>query len=565
MGILAWTTLLPILGAVLVALIPKEEEAIHRGIGFLVALVTFLVSLLILGDFDSAQAGFQLEVNKAWVPALGIQFHLGVDGISLWLVLLTTLMMPITLFAPQAIGLRNIRVREFTVAMLVMETGMIGAFLAVDLFLFYVFWELMLVPMYFIIGIWGGERRLYASIKFVIYTLIGSLLMLAAILYLYVQAHQLTGTWSFDYATYASLTLPEQPQLLCFAAFTLAFMIKVPLFPLHTWLPDAHVEAPTGGSVILAAVMLKFGAYGFLRFAMSFFPLAAWETAPLIAILSVIGIIFGALMAYVQDDVKKLVAYSSVSHLGFVILGLLTLNPQGIEGGIYQMLAHGISTGGLFLGVGVLYERRHTRRLDDFGGLWKQMPTFSALFLIIVLASVGLPGLCGFIGEFLILLGTFTAGKGWTQMGLPGERMFPNPMLLGALSASAVIFAAMYLLMMYQKIFFGPLDKPENRDPHVKDIHGREVWVFGAICLAALVMGVYPRPILDRTEASVKAFSENFQKRLAESYKNPDGAPRFYPAPPPGAAPAAPAAPAGDTPPAAPAAPTPAPAGGGTP
>ena len=355
-------------------LVPKEEESIHRGIGFLVALVTFVVSLFILRDFDAAQAGFQLEVNRPWVPSLGINFHLGVDGISLWLVLLTTLMMPLTLFSPQAIGLRNVRVREFTVAMLVMETGMIGAFLAVDLFLFYVFWELMLIPMYFIIGIWGGERRLYASIKFVIYTLIGSLLMLAAILYLYVQAHALTGSWTFDYATYAALILPEQPQMLCFAAFALAFMIKVPLFPLHTWLPDAHVEAPTGGSVILAAVMLKFGAYGFLRFAMAFFPLATWEAAPTIAILSVIGIIFGALMAYVQDDVKKLVAYSSVSHLGFVVLGLLTLNAQGIQGGIFQMLAHGISTGGLFLGVGVLYERRHTRRLDDFGGLWKQMP-----------------------------------------------------------------------------------------------------------------------------------------------------------------------------------------------
>jgi NADH-quinone oxidoreductase subunit M len=321
-------------------------------------------------------------------------------------------------------------------------------------------------------------------------------------------------------------------------------MIKVPLFPLHTWLPDAHVEAPTGGSVILAAVMLKFGTYGFLRFAMSFFPLATWETAPLISILSVIGIIFGALMAYVQDDVKKLVAYSSVSHLGFVVLGLLTLNAQGIEGGIFQMLAHGISTGGLFLGVGVLYERRHTRRLDDFGGLWKQMPMFAALFLMIVLASVGLPGLCGFIGEFLVLLGTFTAGKGWLASGLPGDRMFPNPMLMGALSASAVILAAMYLLMMYQKIFFGPLDKPENRDPHVKDIHGREVWVFGAICLAALVMGVYPRPILERTEASVQAFTTSFQQRLNDAYKNPDGPPRFFPNQPP-AAPAAGAAPAG--------------------
>jgi NADH-quinone oxidoreductase subunit M len=551
MGILGWTTLLPILGALLVMLVPKEEESIHRGIGLFTSLATFIVSLFILGGFDNSQAGLQLEVNRPWVSAMGINFHLGVDGISLWLVLLTTLMIPLTLFSPQAIGLRNIRVREFTIAILVMETGMVGAFLAADLFVFYVFWELMLVPMYFIIGIWGGERRLYASIKFVIYTLVGSLLMLAAILYLYAEVHSLTGAWTFDYATFAKLSLPRVPQLFCFAAFALAFMIKVPLFPLHTWLPDAHVEAPTGGSVILAAVMLKFGTYGFLRFAMAFFPLAAQEFGPYIAILAVIGIIFGALMAYVQDDVKKLVAYSSVSHLGFVVLGLLTLNPQGIEGGIYQMLGHGISTGGLFLGVGVLYERRHTRRLDDFGGLWKKMPLFSALFLVIVLASVGLPGLCGFIGEFLILIGTFNAGKGWADSGLAGGGMFPNPMLMGALSATAVILAAMYLLTMYQKIFFGPLDKPENRDPHVKDIHGREVWVFGTIALLAFVMGVYPKPVLEAAEPAVKAFTASFQDRLAEAHRNPDGAAHFYPAlpapPAPAAAPEAPpaAAPAG--------------------
>ncbi|HEY0710248.1 MAG TPA: NADH-quinone oxidoreductase subunit M [Polyangia bacterium] len=554
MGILGWTTLLPILGALLVMLVPKEEESLHRGIGLLTALVTFGVSLLILGDFDNGTAGLQLVVNRPWVSSMGINFHLGVDGISLWLVLLTTLMVPVTLFSPQAIGLRNIRVREFTVAVLVMETGMIGAFLAADVFLFYVFWELMLVPMYFIIGIWGGERRLYASIKFVIYTLVGSLLMLAAILYLYVQVHALTGKWTFDYATFASLALPREAQLYCFGAFALAFLIKVPLFPLHTWLPDAHVEAPTGGSVILAAVMLKFGTYGLLRFAMAFFPLAAQEAAPLIAILSVIGIIFGALMAYVQDDVKKLVAYSSVSHLGFVVIGLLTLNAQGIQGAIYQMLAHGISTGGLFLGVGVLYERRHTRRLDDFGGLWKKMPLFSAFFLIIVLASVGLPGLCGFVGEFLILLGVFTAGKGWETGGLPGGSMFPSPMLLGALSASAVILAAMYLLTMYQKIFFGPLDKPENRDPHVKDIHGREVWVFAIVAAVAFVMGVYPKPVLDSSAASVDAFMASFKDRLGEAHRNPDGAPRFYPAladaPAPSAVPAPPPPPPPAPPPA---------------
>src|SRR3954470_40264 len=468
MGVLAWITLLPLFGAALVMLIPREEEAIHRGLGFGTALITFLISLLILGDFDGAQGGFQLEVDKVWIAPLGIRFHLGIDGVSLWLVLLTTFLMPVTLLSPQAIGIRNVRVREFIVAMLVLETGMIGAFLALDLFVFYVFWELMLIPMYFIIGIWGGDRRLYAAIKFVIYTLIGSLLMLVAILYLYSQWHAATGTYSFDYTNISHLSLPYLPQMLCFAAFALAFAIKVPIFPLHTWLPDAHVEAPTGGSVILAAVLLKFGAYGFLRFALPLFPLAAAEAAPLIAILAVIGIVYGALMAYVQDDAKKLVAYSSVSHLGFVVLGILTLNPTGIQGAIYQMLAHGISTGGLFFAVGLLYDRRHTRRLGDFGGLWAKTPVFAALFLAIVLASVGLPGLCGFVGEFLVLLGTFTARKSWIVVGMRG--FYPYPKVMAALAATAVILSAMYLLTMYQKLMFGPLDKAENRAPNMRDI-----------------------------------------------------------------------------------------------
>jgi NADH-quinone oxidoreductase subunit M len=555
MGILGWTTLLPLLGATLVMLVPKEEESIHRGIGFLAALATFVVSLFMLRDFDAAQAGFQLEVNRPWVQSLGINFHLGVDGISLWLVLLTTFMMPLTLFFPQSIGLRSIRVREFTVAMLVMETGMIGAFLALDLFVFYVFWELMLVPMYFVIGIWGGERRLYAAIKFVIYTLIGSLLMLAAILYLYVQAKAVGGSWTFDYRTLSALLLPELPQQLCFGAFALAFLIKVPIFPLHTWLPDAHVEAPTGGSVILAAVMLKFGTYGLLRFAMPFFPLATWELAPLIATLAVIGIIYGALMAYVQDDVKKLVAYSSVSHLGFVVLGLLALNPQGIQGGIFQMLAHGISTGGLFLAVGLLYDRRHTRRLDDFGGLWKRMPVFAAFFLIIVLASGGLPGLCGFVGEFLVLIGTWNAEKGWMAASLPQGRVFWYPMLMAGLSATAVILTALYLLTMYQKIMFGPLDKPENKDPNLKDVHGKEVWVFGLIALAAFALGIYPKPILESSEPAVKAFVTGFQDRLREAYRDPEAKAHFFPP-----LPAAPSEGAGP-----PAAPTNVPAPGTTP
>jgi NADH-quinone oxidoreductase subunit M len=557
MGLLAWITLLPLAGAALVLLVPREEEAIHRGLGLTVTLATFVLSLLILPDFDSAKAGFQLEVNKVWVESLGINFHLGVDGISLWLVLLTTLMVPLTLLSPQAIGLRNIRVREFTFAMLVLETGMVGAFLAVDLFVFYVFWELMLIPMYFIVGIWGGERRLYAAIKLVIFTFVGSLLMLAAILYLYVQVHGLLHRWTFDYATTAALTLPRVPQLVCFAAFALAFMIKVPLFPLHTWLPDAHVEAPTGGSVILAAVLLKFGAYGFLRFAMPFFPLATWQAGPIIAVLAVVGIIFGALMAYVQDDVKKLVAYSSVSHLGFVVLGLLTLNMQGIQGGIYQMLAHGISTGGLFFAVGLLYDRRHTRRLEDYGGLWARMPLFAACFLVIVLASAGLPGLCGFVGEFLVLTGTFVADKTWLAAGMPDPTpIIWNPMLMTALSGTAVILAAMYLLGMYQKAMFGPLDKPENQAPGVRDLGGREGVVFAVIIVAALALGLWPRPILDRTSASVQAFTTSFRDRLRDASAMPGREAHFFPPLPAEPAPAP--APGGPSPaPAAPAAPHP--------
>ncbi len=525
MGLLAWVTLLPLSGAALVMLVPAEEESIHRGLGLLTAIVTFVVSLLVLSGFDAAQAGFQMEVNRSWIAPLGIRFHLGVDGISLWLVLLTTFLIPVTLLSPQAIGLRNIRVREFTAAMLILETGMIGAFVALDLFVFYAFWEVMLIPMYFIIGIWGGERRFYAAIKFVIYTMVGSLLMLLAILYLYAQFHAATGSYSFDYTQLSHLTLPATPQLLCFAAFALAFAIKVPIFPLHTWLPDAHVEAPTGGSVILAGVMLKFGAYGFLRFALPLFPLAAAQAAPLIAVLAVIGIVYGALMAYVQDDAKKLVAYSSVSHLGFVILGILTLNPTGIQGAVYQMLAHGISTGGLFLGVGLLYDRRHSRKLSDFGGLWAKTPMFAACFLVIVLASVGLPGLCGFVGEFLVLIGTFTAHKVWAPAGL--SHYFFAPKLMAGIAATAVIISAMYLLSMYQRLMFGPLDKPENRA--VRDLHGAETWVFGIMVTAAIGMGLAPQPILARSEKSVEAFASSYRDRLQEARRAPDAPAHIYP------------------------------------
>ncbi len=521
MASLSLTVLIPLIGAGLVMLVPRGERT-SRPLGLLSAFVSLVQSVLVLLGFDKTLGTFQMQVDWPWVPSLGIRFHLGVDGISLWLVLLTTLMVFITLLSPQAMGLHKTRAREFVVSMLVLETGMLGAFLAIDLFAFYVFWEVMLIPMYFIIGVWGGERRIYAALKFVIFTMVGSLLMLAAILYMYVQVHKVTGQWTFDYVTWSTLALPRTAELLCFLAFTLAFMIKVPLFPLHTWLPDAHVEAPTGGSVILAAVLLKFGAYGFLRFALPLFPVAAHQVVPVIAWLAVIGIIFGALMAWVQDDIKKLVAYSSVSHLGFVVLGIMTLTQTGIQGGIYQMLAHGISTGGLFLAVGILYERRHTRLMADFGGLWKQMPVFAACFLVIVLASVGLPGLCGFVGEFLVLVGTFTAGKEWQAAGMTNPP-FSHPALLAGLATIAVILAAIYLLTMFQRVMFGPLDKPENRAPEVRDLGWRERVVFGVLMVVALVMGILPQPIIERTSASVGTLTAHYASRLVEASQNPDG------------------------------------------
>ncbi len=506
---------LPILGALFVMCTPKTESALHRGIGVAMSTITFLVSLLIFKYFNPKSDAYQLVFDAEWIPGLGAHFKTGIDGISIFLVILTTFLVPITLIGTRKSVEKNSR--EFMATMLVLEAGMLGAFVALDLFLFYVSWEVMLIPMYLLIGIWGGQRRLYASIKFVIYTMVGSLLMLVAIFYVYTQAAPVLGEYTTDLERIMTVSFPYQAQVWCFAAFGLAFAIKVPLFPLHTWLPDAHVEAPTAGSVILAGVLLKFGIYGFIRFAMPMFPHGAAVWAPALAIVSVIGIIYGAFVAFAQDDWKKLVAYSSVSHLGFCMLGIVSVTAMGTSGSIYAMLSHGLTTGGLFLGIGVLYERRHTRRLAEYGGIWKQMPIFAGLYLIVVMGSAGLPALSGFIGEFLTLFGTFNAGD-----TLPAGYHLPMPRLLGALATTGVILGAVYLLYMFQKVFFGKLDKAKNGK--LPDLKGHELFVFVVLSIAILAGGLFPRPLLAVMEPSVQKFVRDFGQRVGE----PDGPAHIY-------------------------------------
>ena len=500
---------LPLLGAIFVMATPKAEATLHRGIGLTFSVIALLVSLFVFRFFNPKEGGFQLVFDAEWIPGLGAHFKTGIDGISIVLVILTTFLTPLTLLGTaKSIEKHS---REFIACMLVLEAGMIGAFVAMDVFLFYVFWEVMLIPMYLLIGIWGGQRRLYASIKFVIYTMVGSLVMLVAIFYLYVQAGSVLGEYTTDLQKLMQVALPYKAQVWCFGAFALAFMIKVPLFPLHTWLPDAHVEAPTAGSVILASVMLKFGIFGLLRYAMPLFPHGAAVFAPYLAILAVVGIIYGALVAFAQDDIKKLVAYSSVSHMGFCVLGVFALNAYGIEGSIAAMLSHGLTTGGLFLGIGVLYERRHTRRLAEYGGVWKSMPVFAGIYLIIVMGSAGLPALSGFIGEFLSILGTFNAQEGFPSTH---PNFLPYPRLLGALAATGVILGAVYLLYMFQKVFFGPIDKAKNG--RLKDMNGRELATFIPLVLAIFLMGLFPGKLLNVMKPSVDRFIGDFKTRVAE-------------------------------------------------
>jgi NADH-quinone oxidoreductase subunit M len=493
--ILSTVTFLPAVGAVLVALLPRAREGVVKMVALGVTLLTFVVSLPLWAAFNPEVAGYQFVETRAWMPSLGISYHLGLDGISVLLVLLTTFLMPLSLLA----SWHSIETRwkEFAVTMLLLETGMLGVFVALDLFLFYVFWEAMLVPMYLIIGIWGGARRVYAAIKFVLYTLAGSLLMLLAILALYFQHGAATNTYTFDLPVLSQFVLaPGRTQNLLFLAFALAFAIKVPMFPFHTWLPDAHVEAPTAGSVILAGVLLKMGTYGFLRFCLPLFPHASLLFAPWVVALGIIGIVYGAWVSTVQPDLKKLVAYSSVSHLGFVMVGLFTLNVQGLVGSIIQMVNHGLSTGALFLLVGMIYERRHTRFIADFGGLWKVIPAFSVIFLVVTLSSLGLPGLNGFVGEFLILVGAFQ----WNR-------------LAAVLATTGIIFAAVYMLWMYQRVIFGEVTHEENR--RLTDLSAREWVIVIPVVVLIVWIGVYPRPFTGMTEASVNALIAQVQSKAA--------------------------------------------------
>ena len=502
--------LLPVFGAFGVlghVMFWKREDSV-KWITLGITVVVFLLSLFLIFDQGAASAsGFYFEQNVPWIKAINTNYHVGVDGLSLWLVILTTFIMPIAVLSTwHAVEKRR---TAFYVFLLLLESAMIGVFVSLDLLVFYLFFEASLVPMFFLIGIWGGENRIYAAVKFFIFTALGSLLMLVAIIALYYLHAEATGVGTFDYVTLLNslalgkLTFAGNTGLLLFLAFALAFSIKVPLFPFHTWLPDAHTEAPTAGSVILAAVLLKMGTYGLMRFNFTLFPEASRELAWLFITLAIIGIIYGALVAMVQPDVKRLVAYSSVAHMGFVILGMFSFTEAGMQGALYQMLNHGIATGALFLLVGFIYERRHTRLISELGGLSNVMPIYATVFVITTMASIGLPFLNGFVGEFLIMLGM------WNSQILPVTADTNWNYVATMFAGTGVIFAAVYLLWMVQRVFFGKITNPKNRG--LLDLSGREIGLMIPLLFLMVFMGVYPKPFLNASEAAVSAI----QKRVS--------------------------------------------------
>ncbi|MGQ9523383.1 MAG: complex I subunit 4 family protein [Armatimonadota bacterium] len=481
--ILTVIVFVPLLGAVFVALLDREKLANLRGAALFFAIVDFLLSLpLLYCIYPFVRFDFQEQYR--WIPSLGITYHLGADGVSAVLVTLTTLLTAVGILA--SFGIQH-RVKEFMCLMLALETGILGVFVSLDLFLFYIFWEVMLIPMAFLIGVWGGTNRIYAAVKFVIYTMVGSLLMLVGILVIYFMYHSASGQYSMDLLDLERLAVPLYAQMWLFFAFFLAFAIKVPMFPFHTWLPDAHTEAPTAGSVILAGILLKMGTYGFYRLAVPMFPEASARYLPTIVALSIVGIIYGALVCLPQRDAKRLIAYSSVSHLGFAMLGLYMLNPQGVVGSVMYWVNHGLSTGALFLLVGVIYDRRHTRMIADYGGLAQVMPAFAAFFLIAMFSSVGLPGLNGFVGEFLVVLGAFLRSKLWA-----------------ALAATGIVLGAIYMLWMYQRVMQGPIVHEENKA--LPDMNRREWGALLPLAVLMFAIGLYPKPLIDRIQPSAERF-----------------------------------------------------------
>lgn len=487
--LLTATIFLPLIGSVVLLFISSEKKNLLRYTALVFSTVTFFISLFLYFGFDSTKTDFQFLTKIEWIKSLNVSYHIGIDGISLLLILLTTFITPLTLIS--AWESIQKKVKEFLFFFLVLETGMIGVFASLDFFLFYIFWESMLIPMYFIIGIWGGERKIYAAVKFFLYTMFGSLLMLVAIIALGIYGMDSLGYFTTDFLILKNVApqLAQSVQLLMFLGFALSFAIKVPLFPFHTWLPDAHVEAPTAGSVILAGVLLKMGTYGLVRFCLPMFPQVSIDVAPYISILAIIGIIYGALVAMVQPDMKKLIAYSSVSHLGFVVLGIFAMNIESMQGAVIQMVNHGLSTGALFLLAGMIYDRRHTRLISEYGGIAKQVPLFSTILLIVSLSSIGLPLLNGFIGEFLILIGTFKSSV-------------LNSWWFAAFAATGVIFAAVYMLWMYQRVVFGKLENPHNEK--LTDLNNREIGLLIPILLFIVWIGIYPSTFLNKSEESVK-------------------------------------------------------------
>jgi NADH-quinone oxidoreductase subunit M len=507
--VLSIVTFLPLLGALALLAVDKRKTKVFIHGATWIALADFLLSVPLFWLYDASASGFQFEYRASWIPAIGVQYYVGIDGISLLLLLLTTFLGFISVLSSWSAITE--RVKEYYIFMLVLQTGMLGVFISLDFFLFYVFWEAMLVPMYFLIGIWGGPRKLYAAIKFFLYTLLGSVLMLLGILAMYFFYARVSpgGTYTFDIVEFirvlGPLTSPEwlEMQKWIFLAFFVGFAIKVPMFPFHTWLPDAHVEAPTAGSVILAGVLLKMGTYGFVRFSLPMLPNATKHYLPWLLGLSVFGILYGAMVAMVQKDWKKLVAYSSVSHLGFCMLGVFALNPMGLNGGILQMINHGLSTGALFLIVGLIYERRHTRMISEYGGLSKQMPVYATLFMIITMSSIGLPTLNGFIGEFTILVGAWEIPSGYGFV-LPWLGWFVGGKLWAVGAVLGIVLGAAYMLWLYQRTMFGKLDNPENAK--LKDLDLREVMTLVPIVVCCFWIGLYPKPffrILERPVADL--------------------------------------------------------------